>query len=73
MFFLEEKVLVLPTANNLNHYVIKLEKSQQLSYAPIYSLSLVELKMLKISIKTNLDNNFIWPLKLPTNISIIFV
>ena len=62
--FSEEKALILPKIIDLNQYAIKLQENQQPLYRPIYSLGLVELEMLKIYIKTNLANSFIWPLKL---------
>ena len=70
---LEKKALILPKATKLNQYTIKLQKSQQSPYESIYSLDLVELKILKIYIKTNLANGFIWSLKSPANAFILFV
>lgn len=56
----------------INDYTIK-QISKQLSfYEPIYSLKLVELKTLKISIKTNLVNNFIRPFKFLANAPIFY-
>ena len=43
----------------MNDYIIKLEKSKQPFFRPIYSLRLVELEILKTYIKTNLTNSFI--------------
>ena len=43
----------------INKHAIKLENSKQPLYGPIYSLSLVELKTLKIYIKINLANGLI--------------
>lgn len=43
----------------INDHTIKLEKSTQLLFGPIYSLKLVELKILKTYIKTSLANGFI--------------
>ena len=43
----------------INNYAIKLKKSKQLLFRLIYSLELVELKILKIYIKINLANGFI--------------
>ena len=57
--FLEKKSLVLSKIIKLNQYAIKLQKSQQLPYKLIYSLSPVKLKILKIYIKTNLPNSFL--------------
>lgn len=61
--FLEEKPLVLQKLTKLNQHTIELQDSKQSLYGPIYSFRLVELKTLKIYIKTNLANNFIWPSK----------
>ena len=71
--FLEEKALILLKTTELNQYAIKLQEDQQPSYGPIYSISLVELKILKTYIETNLANGFIWPLKSPASASIFFV
>lgn len=57
--FLEKKFLVLLKITDLNQHTIKLQDSQQLFYRPISSLGLVELKILKNYIKTNLANSFI--------------
>ena len=71
--FLEEKASILSEVTKLNQHVIKLQEGQQPSYGPIYSLSLVELKMLKTYIETNLANGFIRPLKSPASAPILFV
>ena len=71
--FLEEEVLILPKATKLNQHAIELQEDYKLLYRPIYSLGSVELKMLKIYIKTNLANDFIWPLKSPAGVFILFV
>ena len=47
----------------INDHAIKLEKSKLLLLGPIYSLRLVELKMLKTYIETNLANSFFYPSK----------
>ena len=70
---MEKKALVLPEATNLNQHAIKLQKGQQSFYRLIYSLGLVEFEILKIYIKTNLTNSFIWRSKLPTSTFIFFV
>ena len=41
------------------NFIIKLKKSNQLFFDPIYSLKLLKLKILKIYIKINFINNFI--------------
>ena len=56
----------------MNEHVIKLEKDKQPSFGPIYSLSPVELEILKTYIKTNLANGFIWPFKSPAGALIFF-
>ena len=64
---------VLPKHTKINKYIIKLQKDKQPPYNLIYSLSLVELKTLKIYIKTNLANGFIRPLKSPAGVPIFFI
>ena len=71
--FSEEKASILPEATELNQHVIKLQKSQQPPYRPIYSLSPVELETLKTYIETNLANCFIQPSKSPAGAPILFV
>ena len=56
----------------MNEYSIKLEEGKQSIFGPIYSLDLVELETLKIYMKTNLANGFIWPFKSPAGASILF-
>ncbi len=46
--------------------------NQQPPYGPIYSLSLVELEILKTYIKNNLANGFIKPSKSPVGAPILF-
>lgn len=57
---------------SINKHIIKLVKSKQLSYRPIYAFSLVELETLKIYIKIYLKTRFIWPFKSPANPPILF-
>ena len=71
--FLEEKALILPKATELNQYAIELQDGQQPLYRPIYNLSLMEPKILKLYIETNLANGFIRPLKSPASALILFV
>ena len=47
----------------INDYAIELVDDWQSLYSPIYSLGLVELKILKAHIKNNLVNSFIRPSK----------
>ena len=56
----------------INNYIIKLKKGKQLFFNPIYSLRLVELKILKIYIKTNLTNIFIQLFKFLVKVFIFF-
>ena len=71
--FSETSANVLPERTGVNEHAIKLEKGKQPSYGPIYSLGLIELKTLKIYIKTNLANGFIRASKSPTGAPILFV
>ena len=56
----------------INEHAIKLEKSKQPPFGPIYSLGLVELETLKTYIETNLANGFIRSSKSPTEAPILF-
>ena len=57
----------------INDHAIKLvERCQQPSYGPIYSLRPVELETLKAYIETNLANGFIRPSKSPASAPILF-
>ena len=71
--FSEQQALVLLKQTKLNQHAIKLQNGKQLSYRLIYSLWLVELKILKIYIKINLLDRFIWPSKSPADASIFFI
>ena len=64
---------VLPERTRINEHVFELEDDKQPSYRPIYSLGLVELKILKTYIKTNLANSFIQSLQSLTGTPIRFV
>lgn len=72
-FFLKEKALVSPDLTELNKHAIKLQDGKQPFYEPIYRLRLVELKILKIYIKINLANSFIWPSRSSPYTPIYFV
>ena len=63
----------LPKHTNVNNHFIDLIDDIKLFYSPIYSLGLIELKMLKTYIKTNLVNGFIKSSKLPTGALIEFI
>ena len=71
--FLEEKASILPEVTELNQHAIELQEGQQLPYRLTYSLGPVELKTLKIYIKTHLANSFIRPLKSSAGAPIFFV
>ena len=70
--FLAENAAKLSENIGIDEYAIKLEEDKQLPFGLIYSLGLVELETLKIYIKTNLANGFIWPFKSSTRIPILF-
>ena len=70
--FLDKKALMLPEHTKLNEYAINLKNCKQPPYGPIYSLGLMELKTLKIYIKTYLKTGFIWPSKSPIGAFILF-
>ena len=71
--FLEESANVLLKQIGVNEHAIKLEKSKQLPYRPIYSLRPVEVETLKTYIKTNLANGFIQGSKSLADAPIFFV
>lgn len=71
--FLKKLAEVLAKWTRVNKHSIKLEESKQLFYSLIYNLGPVELKTLKIYIKTNLTNGFIRPTKSLVVVSIVFV
>ena len=70
--FLVENIAKLSENTRMNKHAVKLEEGKQLSFRPIYNLKLVELETLKIYIKTNLANGFIWLFKSPIGALIIF-
>ena len=70
--FLVENAADLLENTGINKHAIKLEKSKQPPFGPIYILGLVELKMLKTYIETNLANGFIPPSKSSASASILF-
>lgn len=49
--FLTENAAKFPKYTRMNNYVIKLEKSKQPPFSPIYSLKLVELETLKTTLR----------------------
>ena len=70
--FSAENAAELPENTGMNEHAIKLEEGKQPPFRPIYSLGPVELETLKIYIKTNLANDFIWPSKSPARTPILF-
>lgn len=56
----------------INKHAIKLIEVKQCLYEPLYALSLVKFKTLKIYIKTYLKTGFIWPSKYPAEALILF-
>lgn len=68
----EKLAVVLSEYIKINTHTINLKKDKQPPYELIHSLGLVELKILKIYIQTNLDNIFIQPFKFPAGAFILF-
>ena len=71
--FSSDSAAKLTKHNGINNYPMNLIDNKLPSYGPIYSLRLVEFKMLKTYIETNLANGFIWPSKLPAGAPILFI
>ena len=71
--FLEKSANIPLKQTRVNKHAIKLEKSKQPPYGPIYSLGLVELKTLETYIENKLANGFIWTSKSPATTPILFV
>ena len=69
---LAENIIEFIEHIRMNNYIIKLEEDKQSFFKLIYSLGLIKLKMLKIYIKINLANGFIYFSKFFTRIFIIF-
>ena len=67
-----ENVVELLKNTEINEHTIKLKEGEQSLFEPIYSLGLVELEILKIYIKINLANSFIWRFKSPARALILF-
>ena len=65
-------VAELPKHTKINDHAIKLVDDWQPPYGPIYSLGLVELKILKAYIKNNLVSGFIRPSKSSVRALILF-
>ena len=62
----------LPKHMEINNHAIDLINDRQPPYGRIYSLSPIELEIMKAYIKNNLANNFIRPFKSPTRALILF-
>ncbi len=62
----------LPENTGMNEHAIKMIEEKQLSYGPIYALSLVELEILKAYIETHLKTGFLWSSKSPADVPIFF-
>ncbi len=56
----------------MNEHAIKLINGKQPLYGPIYAFSSVELKTLKVYIKTYLKTGFIWPFNSSVSAPIFF-
>ena len=70
--FLHKLAAKLLKYTRTNDFAIELIDNWQPPYGPIYILGPVELKTLKVYIKNNLANNFIWPFNFP-NGALIFL
>ena len=57
--FLAENAVEFSENIGMNEHAIKLEENKQPPFESIYNLGLIELKILKTYIKTNLANGFI--------------
>ena len=68
-----DSAVKLPEHTRINDHSINLLNNKQLPYGPIYSLRLIELKLLKTYIKANLANSFINSSKSLSSILILFV
>ena len=71
--FLKKSAEVLLEQTKINKYAIKLKKSKQPPYKPIYNLKTIELKTFKTYIKINLANGFIKSAKPLAGALIFFV
>ena len=56
----------------MNNHIGKLKEDKLQLFKLIYNLKLIKLKILKIYIKTNLINSFVWPFKFCTRVLILF-
>ena len=67
-----ENAAVLAEHTEINNHAIKLVEEIQLPFESMYSIRRVDLDTLKMYIKINLANKFIWPFKSLTDASILF-
>lgn len=72
MIFIAYLAIEFPEILGRNKHVIELIEGKQSSYKSIYSPNTVELKTLKVYIKTHLKIRFIWPSKSFLDAFIIF-
>ncbi len=70
--FLSKLVMKLSKYTSINHHAIELVDDWQSFYGSIYSLSPMELEILKIYIENNLANSFIKSFKSLTKTPILF-
>lgn len=70
--FSSNQVIELPDYIGMNEYAVKLIKSKQPPYRPIYDLSPVILKTLKTYIKIHLKSGFIQSSKFPASAYFFF-
>ncbi len=70
--FLTDLAIELPENTGMNKHAIELIEGKQLSYRPIYALSLVELETLKTYIETHIKTSFIQYSKSPARVLIFF-
>lgn len=70
--FFKKSAVILPKYTKINTYTINPEEGNKSSYKFIYSLKLMELKILKTYIEINLANDFIHSSKSPVSASILF-
>lgn len=73
----QTKVFLLEEAVNLSKHSLDDNKiiqneGKQPFYRPIYNLKELKLEVLKLYIKTKLNNRFIWPSTFPTDTYIFF-
>lgn len=71
--FLKKFVAKLSKYFNINDNLINLKPDKQSLYSLIYSLKIIELKILKTYIKNNLANSFISLSKSPIGAPILFI